>query len=324
MLFTPEQRQEYKQRVKTTEDLKKLSDELGFTFSVVRKELGLEQKDFKMENKTLNHKRFYELLFLKDELRPKNEIIENIIGVCKKDFSIKLDKKEISDFFETINLEQLGTETAMKKSGYFFNELTDNSLLFSYVTGLIPITAGHYKYKDSNTSKVYEKDIQERTINSVLDLYLLRKTEIGYIHGTPEDEEKVKKRNSSKRTDLNLFNLIKRYNVRQQTAKSLNYEFATFVESVDAIGKHKSVREHLLTDWKKRLKEFEKEHNIKIGKEQRALIQKYANGKIRLSKLINYSSSPNPLTSDYGGKRSTGWKKKTYAKVEDIEERKNP
>ena len=221
--------------------------------------------------------------------------IDNIIDKCSKDHDLKVNKSRrtyYTEFLESLDdLKLLRGKKAKEHPKLFFNYFVDSLLLFSYLTGKTPIIAGHKALGE------YKEDIQEKTINSVLDLYLLRRVEVGCV-AVSASQTRLYDKNKANKTDLRIIKLYNRIESRQR-----KFGLPGLKITIDELGKNKLVYNHLTRN-KKYVKEFEKQTGIKLP------------GYINM-KIINACSSPNPFTSNHGGIRiGSGQKKIRFKKAD--------
>lgn len=163
----------------------------------------------------------------------------------------------------------------------YLNLMRDKLLLFSYLTGETPIIAGYKDHEvkrrigwytsgdkrlDGSIVKRWElKPIKERK----KDLYLLRPSDLGCVHGNLEDIEKSRK-TDLKKTDEHLFSLYNLFQVNHSRDQCKDF-WPNWSQVIDELGKG-------------------------------IVIVKYFGQKITYE-MVKKCESPNPLTFNHGGDR---------------------
>lgn len=145
--------------------------------------------------------------------------------------------------------------------------------LFSIMDGQTPVIAG------------YMGHTEEKRMQSVMDLYLLRPAELGAIVGGDREAEASIKKHYDRLTDERLFSLYTSFAVRHYR----NHNFPNWGSAINDLGTDKEVFNHLTQDEEK-VRAFEETTNIKITD-------------YITYQMVLKCHSPNPLTFGHGGPR---------------------
>jgi len=209
-------------------------------------------------------------------------VIDDIIERCRKQYGLvvidkgtKPNKSEFVDF----NVRHLETHPDYDLNhGYrgqhkYRNLMRNILFLFSIMNGQTTVIAG------------YQGHGEEKRMQSVMDLYLLRPSELGYDTGGDIELSKIR------RTDAKLLSLL-----TSITGQHRNNHFPNWSTLINELGMDERVFEHLTQD-KEKVRAYEKETGITIT-------DRITN------EMVKKCPSPTPMTYGHGGYR---WDKKNRA-----------
>ncbi len=216
--------------------------------------------------------------------------INDVIKACEEKYGSKTTDKNRSKYIQFLqrqlevhpnyDLNKQTPHPTMKVFPYL-NLLRDNLQLFYYLVGEALIIAGYRGNKikrrigwyspgdkrlDGSIVEEWElKPIQERK----KDLYLLRPSDLGCVHGNLEDIERLRKIDL-KKTDENLFSLYNLFQVNHSRNQCKDF-WPNWSGAIGELGKDK-------------------------------VVAKYFGQKIDYE-MVKRCESPNPLTFNHGGDR---------------------